>query len=89
MIIINTGMAVPMFSRLMAEFIVLGKVISSPTAEDSPPGPCREMAERVGISWAFSWLDEIRLQANGFFMHSITYFPNELDMHYVTDCNAQ
>ena len=43
----------------------------------------------IHILWAFIWLNEFRLKANGCIICSTIYFPTEIDMHYVADCIAQ
>ena len=52
----------------------------------------RKMSQNIAnihILWAFIWLNELRLKANGCIICSTTYFPTEIDMHYVADCIAQ
>ena len=43
----------------------------------------------IHILWAFIWLNELRLKANGCIICSSIYFSTEIDMHYVADCFAQ
>ena len=43
----------------------------------------------IHILWAFIWLNELRLKANGCIICSTIYFSTEIDMHYVADCIAR
>ena len=45
MLIMNTGMPVPILSLPVAEFVIMGKIETSVTHEQFPPGQNREMAE--------------------------------------------
>ena len=52
----------------------------------------RKMSQNIGdihILWAFIWLNELRLKANGCIICSTICFPNVIVMHFVTDCIAQ
>ena len=42
----------------------------------------------IHILWAFIWLNELRLKANGCMISSTIYFPTEMDMYYFADCIA-
>ena len=43
----------------------------------------------IHILWAFIWVNELRLKANGCIICSRIYFPTEIDMQYVADCIAR
>ena len=50
------------------------------------------MSHKIGnirILWAFIWLNELQLKANGCIINCTIYFPKEIDMHFVTSCIAQ
>ena len=58
MIIMNTGLPVPIFSKPLAEYVVLGNVVSDLETDDFPPGHNREIANQVGTIglWSIGWL---------------------------------
>lgn len=51
LIILNTGLPVPIFGLPLAEFIILGAVRSELVPDDFPPGPAKEMAKKVSVYW--------------------------------------
>ena len=50
MLVMNTGMPVPVLSRPVAEFVILGRVDTRVRSDHFPPGRDRAMTEKVQIN---------------------------------------
>ena len=68
MVIMNTGMAVPILSRPMAEFVILGKVTSPVHVDHFLSGPSRTIAEKKVYNSNFQVI----------YIYDITVFNNSL-----------